>query len=125
MRCTVPVPMPSDLATFKIPTPFASSLRTFVRSCCLSSAGRAGNFGVDCSRNVYNPYSRRRAGKVFPHEIDIQETDPKHRKLDSQAALPHPTRDRAADGLGQKAWTLRTTGWDYESGVLHTRCGCP
>ena len=24
MRCTVPVPMPSDLATFKIPTPFAS-----------------------------------------------------------------------------------------------------
>jgi hypothetical protein len=29
MRCTVPVPMPSDLATFKIPKPFASSLRTF------------------------------------------------------------------------------------------------
>jgi len=24
MRCTVPVPMPSDFATFKIPTPFAS-----------------------------------------------------------------------------------------------------
>ena len=28
MRWTVPVPMPSDLATFKIPTPFASCFRT-------------------------------------------------------------------------------------------------
>ena len=46
----------------------------------------------------------RRAGKVYPHETDIQETHPKHRKLDSQAALPHPTRDRAADGLRPKAW---------------------
>src|SRR5262245_18055133 len=29
MRCTVPVPIPSDLATFKIPMPFASCFRTF------------------------------------------------------------------------------------------------
>ena len=29
MRWTVPVPMPSDLATFKMPTPFASCFRTF------------------------------------------------------------------------------------------------
>src|SRR5262245_31570839 len=29
MRCTVPVPSPRDLATFKIPTPFASCFRTF------------------------------------------------------------------------------------------------
>jgi galactonate dehydratase len=29
MRCTVPVPIPSDLATFKIPTPLASCFRTF------------------------------------------------------------------------------------------------
>ena len=28
IRWTVPVPMPSDLATFKIPTPFASCFRT-------------------------------------------------------------------------------------------------
>ena len=41
----------------------------------------------DCAKKVYNIYSRRRAGKVFPHEIDIQETHPKHRKLDSQAAM--------------------------------------
>jgi hypothetical protein len=27
MRCTVPVPIPSDLATFKIPIPFASCFR--------------------------------------------------------------------------------------------------
>ena len=39
MRCAVPVPMPSDLATFKIPTPFASSLRTF-RSVTRSIFGR-------------------------------------------------------------------------------------
>ena len=47
----------------------------------------------DYAKNVFNLYSMRRAGKVYPHEIDIQETQPKHRKLDSQAALPHPTRD--------------------------------
>jgi hypothetical protein len=29
MRCTVPVPSPSDLATFKIPSPFPSYFRTF------------------------------------------------------------------------------------------------
>ena len=39
MRWTVPVPMPSDLATFKIPTPFASCFRTF-RSVVLSIFGR-------------------------------------------------------------------------------------
>src|SRR5262249_44272417 len=58
----------------------------------------------DCAKNTYNLYSRRHAGRVYPHEIDIQETHPKHRKLDSQAAIPHPTRDRAADGLRPKAW---------------------
>ena len=39
MRWTVPVPIPSDLATFKIPTPFASCFRTF-RSVVLSIFGR-------------------------------------------------------------------------------------
>jgi hypothetical protein len=39
MRCTVPVPMPSDLATFKIPKPFASCFRT-LRSVALSIFGR-------------------------------------------------------------------------------------
>jgi hypothetical protein len=39
MRWTVPVPIPSDLATFKIPMPFASSFRT-LRSVVLSIFGR-------------------------------------------------------------------------------------
>ena len=38
MRWTVPVPIPSDLATFKIPTPFASCFRT-LRSVVLSIFG--------------------------------------------------------------------------------------
>src|SRR6516225_9753618 len=55
--------------------------------------------GIDCSIKAYNLYGRRRAGKVYPHEIDIQETHPKHRKLDSQPTLSHRARGRAADGL--------------------------
>src|SRR6516162_3647564 len=35
----------------------------------------------DYARKAYNTYSSRRAGKVYPHEIDIQETHAKHRKL--------------------------------------------
>src|SRR5262245_47578109 len=73
---------------------------------------------VDCSRKAYNIYSRRRAGKVYPHEIDIQETHPKHRKLDSQAALPHPARDRAADGLRSQAQPLWASRRDDGPGRL-------
>jgi Protein of unknown function (DUF4242) len=36
----VPIPIPSDLATFKIPTPFASCFRTFRCVYCLSSGSR-------------------------------------------------------------------------------------
>jgi hypothetical protein len=39
IRWTVPVPMPSYLATFKIPMPFASCFRT-LRSVVLSIFGR-------------------------------------------------------------------------------------
>src|SRR5262249_7519395 len=73
---------------------------------------------VRCSIKVYNLYSRRRAGTVFPHEIDIQETHPKHRKLDSQATLPHPPRDRAADGQRSKAWPLWASRRDHDPGRL-------
>jgi hypothetical protein len=48
MRCTVPVPIPNDLATFKIPTPFASCFRTF-RSVALSIFGRPSAI---CGNNV-------------------------------------------------------------------------
>ena len=30
----------------------------------------------DCAKKVYDIYSVRRAGKVYPHETDIQETHP-------------------------------------------------
>src|SRR5262249_22527938 len=70
---------------------------------------------------MYNLYSRRRADKVFPHEIDIQETHTKHRKLDSQAALPHPTRDRAADGLRPQAWPLRASRRNHDPCRLSAR----
>jgi integrase len=53
----------------------------------------------DYAKKAYKLNSRQPAGKVYPHEIGIQKTHLKHRKLDSQAALPHPTRDRPADGL--------------------------
>src|SRR6516162_8768547 len=49
----------------------------------------------DCAKKAYKLYSRRCEGEVYPHEIGTQKTHTKHRKLDSQAALPHPTRDRA------------------------------
>src|SRR5215471_12873180 len=75
----------------------------------------------DCSINVYNPYSRRRAGKVFPDESDIQEADPKHRKLDSQATLSHRARGRAADGLRPEAWPLWASRRDHDPGGLSTR----
>src|SRR6516225_8706209 len=72
----------------------------------------------DCARNAYNIYSRRREGEVYPHEIDIQETHPKHRKLDSEAVVPHTARDRAAHGLRPKAWPLRASGCDHDPGRL-------
>src|SRR5262245_25860489 len=79
--------------------------------------GRMGSDGrFDYSRKVFNIYSRRRAGRVYPHEIDIQETHPKHRKLDSQAAIPHRARGRAADGLRPQAWPLRPSRCNHDPG---------
>ena len=46
---------------------------------------------LDCARKEYKLNSRQPAGKVYPHEIGIQETHTKHRKLDSQATLSHPS----------------------------------
>jgi hypothetical protein len=50
MRCTVPVPIPSDLATFNIPTPFASCFRT-LRSVALSIFGRPNDPGRSAARS--------------------------------------------------------------------------
>src|SRR6516164_6464510 len=76
---------------------------------------------LDYSINVYNLYSRRRAGKVLPHEIDIQETRTKHRKLDSQATLSHRARGRATDGLRAQARPLWASRRDHDPGRLSPR----
>src|SRR6516162_2124177 len=75
----------------------------------------------DCSIKAYKPYSRRRAGKVYPHEIDIQETHLKHRKLDSQATLSHRARGRAPDGLRAQVRPLWASRRDHDPGRLSPR----
>src|SRR5262249_26029896 len=59
MRCTVPVPMPSDLATLKIPTPFASCCRTF-RSVALSIFGRPNALGDGALETCLYPFANHR-----------------------------------------------------------------
>src|SRR5262249_338234 len=59
MRCTVPVPMPSDLATLKIPTPFASCCRTF-RSVALSIFGRPNALGDGALETCLYPLANHR-----------------------------------------------------------------
>src|SRR5215472_7383044 len=75
----------------------------------------------DYAKKVYKLNSLQPAVKVYPHEIDIQETHPKHRKLDSQATLSHRARGRAADGLRPKAWPLRVSRRDHDPGRLSPR----
>src|SRR5262245_52989430 len=69
MRWTVPVPIPSDLATFNIPTPFASCFRT-LRSVALSIFGRPNDPGRSATRQpahfrerLYRPVRRFEAGR--------------------------------------------------------------
>src|SRR6516225_4913076 len=106
---------------FGISRPLRKRGRKSVRARLLALCAESASADVDCARNVYNLYSMRRAGKVYPHEIDIQETHPKHRKLDSQAALPHRARGRAPDGLRPQAWPLRPSRRDHDPGRLSTR----
>src|SRR5262249_26214946 len=60
-------------------------------------------------------------GKVYPHEIGIQETCTNHRKLDSQATLSHRARGRAADGLRSQVWSLWPSRRDNDPGRLSAR----
>src|SRR6516165_10068425 len=59
--------------------------------------------------------------KVYPHEIDIQETHTKHRKLDSQATLSHRARGRAPDGLRPQVRPLWASRRDHDPGRLSPR----
>src|SRR5262245_633069 len=76
---------------------------------------------LDCARKAYKLNSRWPAGKAYPHEIGFQETRTNHRKLDSQAALSHRARDRAADGLCPQARPLRPSRRDHDPGRLPPR----
>src|SRR5262249_52163295 len=80
------------------------------------------HWDFDCSIKVYKLNSRQPAGKVYPHEIDIQETHTTHRKLDSQATLSHRARGRAPDGLRPKARPLWASRRDHDPGRLSPRC---
>src|SRR6516225_3960104 len=65
MRWTVPVPIPSDLATFKMPTPFASCFRTFrsgMVTCCARVA--SGQATAAPPKTVMN--SRRLRSSILP-----------------------------------------------------------
>src|SRR5262249_11556417 len=72
-------------------------------------------------RKAYKLNSRATAGKVYPHETDIQETHTKHRKLDSQATLSHRARGRAPDGLRPKARPLWASRRDHDPRRLSPR----
>src|SRR6516225_11783914 len=103
---------------FGISRPLHKRGRKSVRARLLALCAESASADVDCARNVLNLVTRRRGGTFYPDEIDIQETHTKHRKLDSQAALPHPTRDLASDGLRPKAWLLRASRRDHDLGGL-------
>src|SRR5262245_38249714 len=75
----------------------------------------------DCAKKAYKLNSSQPADKVYPHEIDIQETHPKHRKLDSQATLSHRARGRAPDGLRAQVRPLRASRRDHDPGRLSPR----
>src|SRR5262245_27235020 len=94
---------------------------TSIPHCDRDALHAAASPFTTCAKKVYKLNSLQPEGKVYPHEIDVQQTHPKHRKLDSQAAIPHPTRDRAADGLRPKAWPLWASRRDHDPGGLSTR----
>src|SRR5215510_12648212 len=88
--------------------------------CDHGACGRSSLY--DCAKKVYKLNSQATAGKVYPHEIGIQETHTKHRKLDSQAAaLSHRARDRAADGLRAQVRPLWASRRDHDPGRLPPR----
>src|SRR5262249_34532908 len=82
MRCTVPVPIPNDLATFKIPVHFASCFRTF--------------FGLDDPRGRSPLVLDARRRKPPPASADIA------RKIGlSGTILPNlPTSPHKAESCG-------------------------
>src|SRR5262245_13393278 len=75
----------------------------------------------DCAKKAYKLNSLHPACKVYPREIDIQETHTKHHKLDSQATLSHRARGRPADGLRAQVRPLWASRRDHDPGRLPPR----
>jgi len=86
-RRTVPVPIPSDLATFKIPTPFANCgrARQFSHASrrgmrCIASPPPSHTKVIcpsvrfDCARKAYKLGSQRRGRELYCDEIEVQKT---------------------------------------------------
>ena len=88
---------------------------------CIAIAMRSMQSLLPLRLCAYKLNSRATAGKVYPHEIGIQETHTKHRKLDSQTTLSHRARGRAPDGLRAQAWPLRASRRDHDPGCLSPR----
>jgi len=78
----------------------------------------------DCSINAHNLYSMRRAGKVYPHEVDIQETHPGHRKLDSQS-IPTCFAMPAGSSWPMMATTRAPCSTTSGTRTSNTRSGTP
>src|SRR5262249_5921832 len=58
---------------------------------------------LNCAKKAPSLVTRAQEGEFYDDEIEVQETRAKHRKFDSQAALPHPTRDRSG------SWTAHAS----------------
>jgi hypothetical protein len=100
MRCTVPVPIPSDLATFKIPTPFASCFRTF-RSVALSIFGRPS----------FTPWATARLSPALIRWRINRPLEFSKGQLPGQRACPSGSSCRWPAGLGTSPHrTLRGVG---------------
>src|SRR5262245_52646275 len=75
----------------------------------------------DCLKKVYKITSKPQGWELYCDEIEVQKTHSNHRKLDSQTALSHRARGRAADGLRSQVWSLRPPRRDNDPGRLPPR----
>src|SRR5215831_13186182 len=99
MRCTVPVPIPSDFATFKIPTPFASCFRT-LRSVALSIFGRP-SFAPRATAAARPRAPLRRDEETPIVAARLQDHDVRSiRHVLVDAAEHHPRRFEGHSGIG-------------------------
>jgi hypothetical protein len=103
IRWTVPVPMPSDLATFRIPVPFASCFRT-LRSVVLSIFGRP----------IFTPWATARLRLANHGPLKFSK-----RASELENELAH--RGRRIDGLRAAPAACRARGMKASRGCTSER----